>query len=144
MTVTRGVKRAEALMELLGHANFEADGKRWISKHPEAREHAGPLWTGPLFSKGILGAMSQHLSEHTQGIEKDLALWEKEWGAAPLFYDTNIMARKFKASPPKLATLLEGLRGMGFSAQPTYFTPTGFKTDAQPGDMRALFTRKPS
>jgi len=144
LMMTRGVKRAEAQMEQMAHANFEPDGRRWISKHPEAREHAGPLWVGPLFSKDILGAMSQRLSEHTQGIEKDLTLWEKEWGAAPLFYDTNIMARKFKASPPKLATLMEGLRSMGFNAQSTYFTPTGFKTDAQPEDMRALFARNPS
>ncbi|MBI5000225.1 MAG: hypothetical protein HZB92_01670 [Euryarchaeota archaeon] len=141
MTVTRGVKRAEALMELMAHANFEPDGRRWISKHPEAKEHAGPLWAGNLFSNSILKAMSQQLSEHTLGSEKDLAIWEKEWGTAPLFYDTNIMARKFKASPPKLATLLEKLRGMGFTAQPTYFTPTGFKTDAQPEDMCPLYAR---
>jgi tRNA (guanine26-N2/guanine27-N2)-dimethyltransferase len=68
-----------------------------------------------------------------------LGLCAEEAEAPPLFYDSHVMARRGSLSPPRLEKILEGLRGRGYLAVRTHFSPTGFRTDAPFEEVLELF-----
>ncbi|MEW5937146.1 MAG: methyltransferase [Candidatus Thermoplasmatota archaeon] len=141
--VLRGAGRAEHLLHSIAYADFHG-GERWFSSSPESKEHAGPLWSAALFDPELVGQMGRTLDPHTAILVKDLDLWAVEDAAPPLHYDINILARELRASPPKLCTMLDLLRLQGYTAQRTYLSPTGFRTNAPYGALKEAFSESSS
>jgi tRNA (guanine26-N2/guanine27-N2)-dimethyltransferase len=62
--------------------------------------------------------------------KKLLELCKSESGAPPTFYDIHSICSKLKISAPPMIRLLDLLKGDGYYASPTHFSPTGIKTSA--------------
>jgi len=137
--VRNGARRADELLKSMGYANFEPEGKRWISAHHETKEWAGPLWTGEIFDAKLLKEMKGFASEKRLDIVKDLDIWIGEAGAPPLHYDVPTLAHIFRKSQPRQEKLLEGIRAMGYKAVRTHFDLQGIRTEAPVEDLRKLF-----
>ncbi len=131
LQVRNGAARADALVRKMGYASF--DGKtldREISDSRSTDKDAGPLWTGPLFSKDLLKRMRATGDLGTANRSgKYLGTWMEEAATPALFYSMDELARRTKVSPPKLADFVEFLRKKGATASRTHFDPKGFKTD---------------
>ncbi|MFH0815575.1 MAG: hypothetical protein V1934_01985 [Methanobacteriota archaeon] len=138
--VRAGAGRADALLTQAGYANFDPDGERWTSKHPEAKRWAGPLWSGEMFDPDLLDAMVGFESGSEIEISKDLRLWRAESGGPAYHRDVAELSRRFKTSQPRMDRLLERLRGDGYFAERTSFAPTGIRTDATTEELRFLFS----
>ena len=102
---------------------------------------AGPLWTGPLFDGRFARLVGAHAGRLPVGREC-AALLEKAAAEAPLpptYYTLDEVASRLGTHPPKLAQVIESLKGSGFGASPTLFSPSGFRTDARIKDVDAAF-----
>lgn len=86
----------------------------------------GPLWTGRMTSKDVVDNMKPVGTLAEDHIE----LWQKEVDMPPFFYDTSILGKHLKISPPPLKEVITVIRSAGYKATRTHFSPTGFKTDA--------------
>lgn len=106
--------------------------------HPDA---AGPLWTGPLFDERFVRLAGGHAARLPVGREC-AELLEKAAAEAPLppaYHTLDEVASRLGTHPPKLTQVVRSLRGSGFGASPTLFSPTGFRTDAGIGEIDAAF-----
>ncbi len=139
--IVNGAARADAAVKKLGFAHFDKEslGRR-ISPEREDKADAGPLWTGPLFSRQLLEDMqaTKDLGTATR-CEKYMATWRDEASAPPLFYKLDELAKRTKHSPPKLQAMVERMREEGFAASRTHYDPKGLKTDAPVEDLLRLF-----
>ncbi len=96
---------------------------------PREREAIGPLWTEPLGDPAFVRSLTP--SEWTSAqAGRLLDTLQKEIDLPPFFVTTDEMARRLRASPPRLDRFLEALRKAGFRAERTHFHPRGVKTDA--------------
>ncbi len=106
-----------------------------------ANAAAGPLWTGRLFDGGFVRGMA--LAAPGMAVDKAcgkiLAKAALEADMPGTYYTLDEIAAGMKASPPKLDSLIGGLRDGGFASSPTSLGPTGFRTDAAVGEIRGLF-----
>ncbi len=106
------------------------------------QEFAGPLWTGRLFEEGFVRAMkteSENLMVDktcAKTIDKSIL----EAGMPAIYYTLDGVASKMGVSPPGLDRMIGLLRQNGFLASPTSLDPTGFRTDADAGQMREILT----
>ena len=97
---------------------------------------AGPLWTGPLFDADFVDKMALRDAEQNGGAYAPyLEKCRREAAMPAAFYTLDEMASRAGTGPPPLRIMLEGLRGEGFSAEATSFSPTGFRTDAPAADV---------
>ena len=119
-------------------------GMRRASDAPDAAcnlcgavtKHAGPLWTGRLFDPGFVQKMILLDAELNGGpYVPYLEKCRREAALPPAFYTLDEMASRAKTGPPPLHVMVESLRGEGFSAESTSFSPTGFRTDAPSADI---------
>lgn len=127
-----GLRRASAISDMV----CESCGA--------ATEHAGPLWTGRLFDPDFVQKMILRDTELNSGSYAPyLEKCRREAAMPAAFYTLDEMASRVKTGPPPLSVMVESLRGEGFSAESTAFSPTGFRTDAPPADIcRVLSTAK--
>ncbi len=86
----------------------------------------GPLWNGRITSQKIVDSM-EPLGTLT---EDTLELWKNEAEMPPFFYDTSVVGKHLKISPPPLKEVITVIRSAGYKATRTHFSPTAFKTDA--------------
>ncbi|ABK77194.1 N2,N2-dimethylguanosine tRNA methyltransferase [Cenarchaeum symbiosum A] len=102
---------------------------------------AGPLWTGPLFEGRFLNMMLEEAGRLPLGEKcaKRIETCIGEQGLPPAYYTLDEMASRCRASPPKRDFVIEYLRGRGYSAGPTSFDPSGFRTDAPVSEVRGAF-----
>lgn len=101
-----------------------------------ATKYAGPLWTGRLFDPDFVQGMILLDAELNGGsYVPHLEKCRREAAMPAAFYTLDEMASRAKTGPPPLRLLVESLRGEGFSAEFTSFSPTGFRTDAPPADI---------
>ena len=101
-----------------------------------ATKHAGPLWIGRLFDPDFVQKMILLDAEINGGpYVPYLEKCRREAAMPAAFYTLDEMASRAKTGPPPLHTMVETLRADGFSAEPTSFSPTGFRTDAPPADI---------
>ena len=97
---------------------------------------AGPLWTGPLFDADFVGRMVLRDAEQNGGAYAPyLEKCRREAAMPAAFYTLDEVASRAGTGPPPLRMMLDGLRGEGFSAEATSFSPTGFRTDAPAADV---------
>lgn len=97
---------------------------------------AGPLWTGPLFDADFVGRMALRDMEQNGGAYAAyLEKCRREAAMPAAFYTLDEVASRAGTGPPPLRMMLERLRGEGFSAEATSFSPTGFRTDAPAADV---------
>jgi tRNA (guanine26-N2/guanine27-N2)-dimethyltransferase len=118
-------------------------GERWIandiSECQSGKEYAGPLWIGALHNKRFLEKFEEDPDlGSAKKIEKYLSLWQGEAEMPPFFYETNEIASLTKTHPKPLADIIEGLKGKGYSATRTHFSPGGFKTDCEISEMKKM------
>lgn len=105
---------------------------------PRVPDAVGPLWTGPLGDAAFVRSLAP--SEWTSGQAGRLIdTLQKEIDLPPFFVTTDDIARRLRASPPKLERFLEALRKAGFRAERTHFHTRGVKTDAPHDVIVAAF-----
>lgn len=131
LEIEEGARKADSCLEDIKTYSFGDYGWEEDNRHGDM----GPLWAGRLFSKDILKKM-EPMGKLQQ---ESLDLWKEEHGFLPFFYDTNIIAKKFKTAPPPLDELIERLKDEGNQVSKTHFTPTGFKTDAPKEEVKEVF-----
>lgn len=100
---------------------------------------AGPLWTGPIFDAGLAAAMRAECAGRRAGESCGRLLERAEAEAAmpACYYTVDEVASRARASPPRLARLLERLRRAGHGASPTSLDATGFRTTASMPEILA-------
>ncbi len=128
-----GARKADKALQKLGCYDFgEFDWKDGTS--------VGPLWTGMLFSEKILNGMKPVGTMEDELIER----WKDECSMPPFFYDNSIISKHLKLPPPPLDHIITELRGLGYKAVKTHFSPTAFKTDAPSSMVLETFNSYPS
>ncbi len=111
---------------------------------PRVHDAIGPLWTGPLGDSGFIRSLSPSDWTSPAGARLLDAL-QHEADLPPFFVTTDELARRLRASPPRLGRFLDALRALGFRAERTHFHPRGVKTDAPHEDvLRAFLETAPS
>ncbi|HYM39636.1 MAG TPA: hypothetical protein VEY12_05765 [Thermoplasmata archaeon] len=105
---------------------------------PREPEAIGPLWVGDLGDSAFVRSLAP--SEWTSAAgARLLDSLQKEIGLPPFFVTTDEMAKRLRASPPKLERFLTTLRAAGFRAERTHFHARGVKTDAPHDVIVAAF-----
>ena len=104
-------------------------------------ELAGPLWTGKLFQKDFVTQMPDNIPEQAdkkcqKAIQK--ALLESDMPAC--YYTLDEIAEQLKSAPIPLEQIISRLQQAGFSASPTLFNPTGFRTDCKIDRIKEIFS----
>lgn len=104
-------------------------------------ELAGPLWTGKLFQKDFVTQMLDNIPEQAdkkcqKAIQK--ALLESDMPAC--YYTLDEIAEQLKSAPIPLEQIISRLQQAGFSASPTLFNPTGFRTDCKIDRIKEIFS----
>lgn len=129
--IRNGAARADAAIKKLGFARFDPKSlEREILSERARDKDAGPLWSGPLYSKDILKGMRATGDLGTaRRCSKMLDLWREEASMPALFYTMDELARLTKLSPPKLTEFVDSLKEDGAKASRTHFDPNGLKTD---------------
>ena len=95
-------------------------------------ETAGPIWIGRLFN----GKFTKQMMSRSENLQVDksctkiLATASSESDLPPVYYTLDEVAKKSKTAPPKLADAIGMLQNSGYTAGPTSFDPTGFRTNA--------------
>lgn len=93
---------------------------------------AGPLWLGELIKKDFVSSAKTDEEEAKKLL--DLLIEESEMPA--FHYDIDQIASKLKISGPKINSVIESLKQMGFKASKTHFARKGIRTDA---DIKTLY-----
>ncbi len=141
--ITNGAAKADAAIKKMGYATFDRESlARGISEERTEDSDAGPLWTGPLFSKDILKSMRATGDLGTAArCSKFLETWRDEASGPPCFYGMDELAKKTKIAPPKLVDFVDHLRERGADATRTHFDPKGLKTDLDAKDLLKEYRR---
>jgi tRNA (guanine26-N2/guanine27-N2)-dimethyltransferase len=104
-------------------------------------ELAGPLWIGKLFDRDFVAQMIQNIPDYVdkkceKAIQK--ALLESEMPAC--YYTLDEIAERLKSAPIPLDQIISRLQQNGFSASPTSFNPTGFRTSSKIDKIKEIFS----
>ncbi len=95
----------------------------------------GPLWGGSLFHEDILNDLKPAGS-----LDDDLIdTWVSESTLPPFFYDTNVLGSIVGKSPPRLKKMISAMKRSSHRTTRTHFSPTAFKTDADPETVLEIF-----
>jgi tRNA (guanine26-N2/guanine27-N2)-dimethyltransferase len=111
--------------------------------YEKTKKAIGPIWTGKLQNKKILGELRSKLFE--KKINTKNSLWklidilEEEADAPMFFYSADNLASILKKFQPKMKTIFEELRKKGYKATRTHFNVKGFKTDAPICEIEKMF-----
>lgn len=102
---------------------------------------AGPLWIGKIFDREFVQNMLLENSklETDKDCEKILGKCLEESEMPGTYYTIDEIASMMKASPPKLEKAIASLRENNFLSSATVFNPTGFRTDANIGEIIKIF-----
>lgn len=141
LKIEDGAKKADAALANLGHAQFFADGARSMATGAaRGDDWAGPLWAGPLLDSELVESIGSGLAPNQVFGRETLRLvnrWSEESQAPPLYYTTDEVVRGQRAPSPRLEKWIDALRGLGFAATRTHFSPIAIKTDAPPAAIRS-------
>ncbi|MFQ6129722.1 MAG: tRNA (guanine(10)-N(2))-dimethyltransferase [Candidatus Hadarchaeaceae archaeon] len=105
--------------------------------------HAGPLWLGKLIDLAFVHEVARDLVKRNFKFGQQelviLARCAEEADGPPTFYDMHQLARRARASSPKIIDLIGKLRGRGYFASHTHFSGTGFRTNAPMDEIVKIF-----
>jgi tRNA (guanine26-N2/guanine27-N2)-dimethyltransferase len=88
---------------------------------------SGPLWLGALHKKTFIKKMlSKADTEEVKRILSTIA-GEVE---TPFYYNVHLLAKRIKATPRDMETILNRLRDSGYASSRTHFSPVSIKTEA--------------
>ncbi len=141
--ITNGAARADAAIKKMGHAYFNRKTlARGVSDERMSKVDAGPLWTGPLFSRELVRSMKATGDLGTAArCSKFLETLREETAGPPCYYGMDELAKKTKLAPPKLVDFVEHLRKAGAEGTRTHFDPKGLKTDLEAKDLLKEYRR---
>ncbi|WP_297506100.1 tRNA (guanine(10)-N(2))-dimethyltransferase [Thermococcus sp.] len=129
-----GARKAEESLARLGYLWQDERGKfeyslEFLPAKPGAH---GPMWLGPLKDVEVVEKILKEARNHTLGHRKTIPFLEllAEELDVPFHYDTHALARKNGLEVRKIGEVIEKLRGLGYRATRTHFSPTAIKTDA--------------
>ena len=129
-----GARKADGSIERLGYLWQDENGRfgyenSFLPKRPAVY---GPLWLGPLKNQEFVDEVLKLANEYSLAHKKTLPFLEtiSEELDIPFHYDTHALARRNNLQVGKLAEILDILRGKGYSATRTHFSPMAIKTDA--------------
>lgn len=124
-----------------GHRQSVPDPVRDCQLCGSSVEHAGPLWTSQLFEKPFVASMLAELPnlKVDKKCEKTIKKCMLESEMPPCYYTLDEIAEMRGSSPMPLVKIVESLGREGFSASPTSFNPTGFRTNATIDRIRQMF-----
>ncbi|NJE62571.1 tRNA (guanine(10)-N(2))-dimethyltransferase [Thermococcus sp. 21S7] len=129
-----GARKADGSIERLGYLWQDENGRFGYENSflPKRQGAYGPLWLGPLKSQEFVDEVLKLAEEHPPAHKKTLPFLETlvEELDVPFHYDTHALARRNNLQVGKLAEIIETLRGKGYSATRTHFSPVAIKTDA--------------
>ena len=77
--------------------------------------------------------------EIKKSCEKTLYKCLDEAEMPAIYFTLDEIAKKVKASPPKLEKIILNLKENGFTASLTSFNPTGFRTNANINEIIKIF-----
>jgi tRNA (guanine26-N2/guanine27-N2)-dimethyltransferase len=99
------------------------------------------LWIGALFEKEFVESMLKEMPNHLvdKKCEKTLQKCVLESEMPACYYTLDEIAEILKISPLPLQELISRLQKNGFSASPTSFNPTGFRTNCTIDKVKELF-----
>ncbi|HJX04382.1 MAG TPA: tRNA (guanine(26)-N(2))-dimethyltransferase [Thermoplasmata archaeon] len=143
--ITNGATKADAALKRMGFISYNAKKmERVVEQERPDGKAAGPLWTGPLFSKALLKDLMVTRDLGTwRRCEKIVETWREEVDSPPMFFVLDELARKTKKSPPNLSEFVSYLSNRGHSASRTHFDPKGLKVDLGISKLLGLYKRFP-
>jgi tRNA (guanine26-N2/guanine27-N2)-dimethyltransferase len=118
--------------------------ERWTGPSVGDRGPYGPLWLGPLFDPEVVLRLAvPTAAARSREVEQFIArLREETTVDRPFYYEANVLSSHLHLpSPPRLDTVREGLRALGYQVARTHARPEGFRTDAPRSEVEALFRR---
>ncbi len=136
--VRNGVGRAMDQLANLGYVLYDGStGTRRIEREYSANA-AGPSWLGALHDAATLSSMRvEEWFGSGRRMSRMLDIWREEAGAPPLFYNTDELSQLFGFNLPSLRKTISAV-SKTHSACRTHFDPKGFKTAAEPSEIRKL------
>lgn len=148
--VRRSADKAFESMKSLGHVfHCPACGFRGHGKFPQPcpcgrdTDYAGPLWLGELHEKGFIAEMARLNRERSYSdkaeISDMLGLMGQEVGMPPYYYNIHELCKIRRLGDiPKRDAVIASLKGSGFRAAGTHFSPISIKTDAPIGKIMGI------
>ena len=142
MLVSRGARRADHMLEsYISNAIYcPKAGKTFLKENCPSGERGitiGPLWSGPLFDSKFINLILEILTEFDyletkKRIKKLLTTLSEEASVCSscIFYRLDSIASAHVPRIPKISTVIDVLRGMGYLASRTHFHPMGIRTNA--------------
>ncbi len=135
-----GARRALDAIKNLGYvyscfpSNFDYE----IGFLPSREGAHGPMWLGDMKDCNFVRKLYERCVD-SASISRDTCEFLKLLAdelEVPFFYDTHVLARRFKTPVVRLSSLIDELRRMGFNATRTHVSPTALKTTASLDDIR--------
>ncbi|MFO7677498.1 MAG: tRNA (guanine(10)-N(2))-dimethyltransferase [Thermoplasmatota archaeon] len=137
--IQRGKQFANNSINLYGYI----EPKNIMLKPPKNQQCIGPLWLGPLHSKKAIQEIRTLILNKELNTKNTLYhllyLLEEEADAPPFFYNTDDIASYLKMSVPSKDKIFQKIQEKGYSASPTHFSTTGFKTNASIKEIKQIF-----
>jgi tRNA (guanine26-N2/guanine27-N2)-dimethyltransferase len=102
---------------------------------------AGPLWLGPLHDRSLCKKVISKLEIGIFGTKEqakktvNLCLNELD---VVTFFDYHKLLKELKCSPIPIASLISGLRDIGYQASKTHFSGTSIKTNADVATLKGV------
>lgn len=94
----------------------------------------GPIWLGSIWDGDTVHKMVQGTptlaSTRLSELQTLLSRIVEEVHLPAFYYRTDAFARTLRIKPPRLAGIIDRLRGDGYKASRTQFDPNAFRTDA--------------
>jgi tRNA (guanine26-N2/guanine27-N2)-dimethyltransferase len=114
-----------------GNRSATLDSEKSCSLCDTDLELAGPLWVGALFEREFVESMLREASNYPvdKKCVKSLQKCVLESQMPACYYTLDEIAEVLRTSPLPLQETILRLQQNGFSASPTSFNPTGFRTN---------------
>ncbi len=122
----KGAGSANRALENIGTVSFS--GLSW-----EEKGNIGPLWMGELHDRDFLERMEvEGFFGSARRMEGMMEIWREESNMPPFYHELPVLSSIVRTSTPPISLFMEHLKGRGYRASRTHFSPTAVKTDASP------------
>lgn len=138
----RGAKRANRAIERLKYFTYDEREVKWqvypSSEQAFSRKKKvyGPIWAEAMGEREYIERVLQAKNDRISAESLELLNMLRDESDSPLFfYDTDIISSILKRSPPARSRILEAIP----DAVRTHFSPLGFKTSLEAGEVLEVF-----